>query len=157
MSLSPFTRAGFPEPADELEPLTEKILARRTGLTGAIARFRNGWPIPTRLCAPFAISPRVPASTWTFPGARAIFEAIARLARHPPVVFASVFGLQHAEAGRNVVVVTPTASGKTLCYNLPVLNRLIADPARARYIFSRRKRWPKINCRSSRRGRCHAA
>src|SRR3984893_19373846 len=24
--------------------------------------------------------------------------------------------------GKNVVVVTPTASGKTLCYNLPVLN-----------------------------------
>ena len=39
-------------------------------------------------------------------------------------------------AGRNVVVVTPTASGKTLCYNLPVLNRLIAEPgARAMYLF----------------------
>src|SRR5260370_7621510 len=25
-------------------------------------------------------------------------------------------------AGKNVVIVTPTASGKTLCYNLPVLN-----------------------------------
>ena len=31
--------------------------------------------------------------------------------------------LEHALAGRNVVVVTPTASGKTLCYNLPVLSR----------------------------------
>ena len=39
-------------------------------------------------------------------------------------------------AGRNVVIVTPTASGKTLCYNLPVLNRLIAEPgARAMYLF----------------------
>ena len=28
----------------------------------------------------------------------------------------------HALAGRNVVVTTPTASGKTLCYNVPVLN-----------------------------------
>jgi len=37
---------------------------------------------------------------------------------------------------RNVVVVTPTASGKTLCYNLPVLNSLLADPsARALYLF----------------------
>ena len=44
--------------------------------------------------------------------------------------------VEHAEAGRNVVVVTPTASGKTLCYNLPVLNRLIAEPgARAMYLF----------------------
>ena len=40
------------------------------------------------------------------------------------------------QAGRNVVVVTPTASGKTLCYNLPVLNRLLGDPdARAMYLF----------------------
>ena len=31
---------------------------------------------------------------------------------------------------------TPTASGKTLCYNLPVLNGLLADPnARAMYLF----------------------
>src|SRR5271156_3628418 len=44
--------------------------------------------------------------------------------------------LSHADGGRNVVVVTPTASGKTLCYNLPVLNRLTADPgARAMYLF----------------------
>ncbi len=39
-------------------------------------------------------------------------------------------------AGENVCVVTPTASGKTLCYNVPVLNTLLQDPeARALYIF----------------------
>jgi DEAD/DEAH box helicase domain-containing protein len=38
--------------------------------------------------------------------------------------------------GENVVVVTPTASGKTLCYNLPVLNTLLVEPsARALYLF----------------------
>ncbi len=38
--------------------------------------------------------------------------------------------------GANAVVVTPTASGKTLCYNLPVLNHLTAEPgARAMYLF----------------------
>lgn len=38
--------------------------------------------------------------------------------------------------GENVCVVTPTASGKTLCYNLPVLNRLMENPnARALYLF----------------------
>ena len=37
---------------------------------------------------------------------------------------------------RNVVVVTPTASGKTLCYNLPVLDHLLREPAaRALYLF----------------------
>lgn len=38
--------------------------------------------------------------------------------------------------GRNVCVVTPTASGKTLCYNLPVLDAVARDPtARALYLF----------------------
>jgi len=38
--------------------------------------------------------------------------------------------------GQNVVVVTPTASGKTLCYNLPVLNGLLERrEARALYLF----------------------
>jgi len=37
---------------------------------------------------------------------------------------------------KNVVVVTPTASGKTLCYNVPVLNALIDNPeSRALYLF----------------------
>jgi DEAD/DEAH box helicase domain-containing protein len=41
-----------------------------------------------------------------------------------------------ARAGRNVVVVTPTASGKTLCYNLPVVQRLLEEEdARALYLF----------------------
>ncbi len=38
--------------------------------------------------------------------------------------------------GKNVCVVTPTASGKTMCYNLPVLNRILSEPdARALYLF----------------------
>ncbi len=44
--------------------------------------------------------------------------------------------IQESLAGRNVVVVTPTASGKTLCYNLPVVHALLNDPAaRALYLF----------------------
>ncbi len=42
----------------------------------------------------------------------------------------------HALARRNVVVTTPTASGKTLCYNAPVLSTILRDPsARALYLF----------------------
>ena len=38
--------------------------------------------------------------------------------------------------GRHLVVVTPTASGKTLCYNLPVLQRLLENPERrALYLY----------------------
>ncbi len=37
---------------------------------------------------------------------------------------------------KNVVVVTPTASGKTLCYNLPVIQSILDDPeSRALYLF----------------------
>ncbi len=44
--------------------------------------------------------------------------------------------VEAALAGENVVVVTGTASGKTLCYNLPVLQTLLGDPeARALYLF----------------------
>jgi DEAD/DEAH box helicase domain-containing protein len=40
------------------------------------------------------------------------------------------------ERGRHVVVVTPTASGKTLCYNLPTLQALLDQPdARVLYLF----------------------
>ncbi len=50
--------------------------------------------------------------------------------------------IEAALQGENVVVVTPTASGKTLCYNLPVLNTLLAasrpgapHATRALYLF----------------------
>jgi DEAD/DEAH box helicase domain-containing protein len=43
---------------------------------------------------------------------------------------------QAVRKGRHLVVVTPTASGKTLCYNLPVLQRLLEDPEkRALYVY----------------------
>jgi DEAD/DEAH box helicase domain-containing protein len=41
----------------------------------------------------------------------------------------------HACAGRHTVVVTPTSSGKTLCYNLPVLNAVLGGRAKALYLF----------------------
>ncbi len=44
--------------------------------------------------------------------------------------------LDRVAAGENVAVVTPTASGKTLCYNAPVLDRIVRDrDARALYLF----------------------
>jgi len=43
---------------------------------------------------------------------------------------------QRVAAGEHIVVTTPTASGKTLCYNLPVLDAILKDPsARALYLF----------------------
>ncbi len=44
--------------------------------------------------------------------------------------------IEAVRSGEDVVVVTPTASGKTLCYALPVLQALAEDPsARALFLF----------------------
>src|SRR4051812_21312853 len=46
-----------------------------------------------------------------------------------------VAALEAARARRDLVVVTGTASGKTLCYNLPILESALATGARALYLF----------------------
>jgi DEAD/DEAH box helicase domain-containing protein len=44
--------------------------------------------------------------------------------------------IDHALGGRHVVVITPTASGKTVCYNAPVLHSILQDSSsRALYLF----------------------
>ncbi len=55
---------------------------------------------------------------------------IARLYSH------QARALDLARQGQHLVVTTPTASGKTLCYNLPVLDALLSEPGgRALYLF----------------------
>jgi len=57
-------------------------------------------------------------------------EGITRLYTH------QVEALHHARADRDVLVVTGTASGKSLAYQLPVLETLLRDPeARALFLF----------------------
>jgi DEAD/DEAH box helicase domain-containing protein len=57
-------------------------------------------------------------------------RGIERLYRHQAEAVSQVLGRQ------SVCVVTPTASGKTLCYNLPVLDAILRDDqARALYLF----------------------
>ena len=47
-----------------------------------------------------------------------------------------VQAIEHLRAGRSVVIVTGTASGKTLCYNIPVVETILADPlATALFIY----------------------
>ena len=81
--------------------------------------------------------PQVPAQFAPFPESlddrlrtALVSRGIAQLYTH------QAQSIGHAMAGRNVVVITPTASGKTLCYNAPVLNAILQDPAsRALYLF----------------------
>jgi DEAD/DEAH box helicase domain-containing protein len=57
-------------------------------------------------------------------------RGIARLYTHQAEVW------EHVQNGKNPVIVTGTASGKTLAYNLPVIDRLIREETtRGLYIF----------------------
>ncbi|MES9819418.1 MAG: DEAD/DEAH box helicase [Candidatus Thiodiazotropha sp.] len=56
-------------------------------------------------------------------------RGIERLYTHQAAAWESV------RNGRHTVIVTPTASGKTLCYNLPVLQEVLQTRAKALYLF----------------------
>jgi DEAD/DEAH box helicase domain-containing protein len=57
-------------------------------------------------------------------------RGVERLYRHQAEAFTQ------ARAGRDVVIATPTASGKSLCYNLPILDAMARAPeTRALYLF----------------------
>ncbi len=69
---------------------------------------------------------------WVNPDLASAYAAkgIRRLYTHQAAASEAV------HSGKNVVIVTPTASGKTLCYNLPVLNTILENSdTRALYLF----------------------
>ena len=73
----------------------------------------------------------VPQAPWP-PPIRAVMKSagIKKLYRH------QAEAIDLIRSGRHVIVATPTASGKTLVYDLPVLEHFLADPdATALYIF----------------------
>ena len=75
--------------------------------------------LPERPARFAALEPPVEARVASVIGA----DGIAKLYTHQAEAIA------RARQGRHVVVVTGTASGKTLCYNVPVLESILADPA----------------------------
>jgi DEAD/DEAH box helicase domain-containing protein len=73
-----------------------------------------------------------PMPDWTRPELRAAYAAkgVSQLYSH------QARAAEYSRKGKNFVVVTPTASGKTLCYNLPVINAILENPdTRALYLF----------------------
>src|SRR2546429_6041813 len=81
--------------------------------------------------------PARPASYAAFP-AWVDGRIVATLRRRgiPSLYSHQADALESTHAGKHTVIVTPTASGKTLCYDLPVIDAIATDPsARALYIF----------------------
>ncbi|MBI3472510.1 MAG: DEAD/DEAH box helicase [Candidatus Solibacter usitatus] len=119
---------GFPELA-----LTRQDLS----LESALNHFRTLMERPDPAVRSIRHQPArpgeyLPIPDSVHPSLKAALErrGIRQLYSHQAEAFAQV------QSGRNVVVVTPTASGKTLCYNLPVMDRLLRDPgARAMYLY----------------------
>jgi DEAD/DEAH box helicase domain-containing protein len=122
---------GFPEFSQEL------AVPRKPSLEAVVARFQSAHQEPDSAVRAIHHQPAADGVYAEIPAAvdarlRVALEkrGISRLYAHQADAFDEI------ERGRNVVIPTPTASGKTLCYNLPVLNRLLAEEgARAMYLF----------------------
>ncbi|MGA2215689.1 MAG: DEAD/DEAH box helicase [Bryobacteraceae bacterium] len=113
------------------------VTRRSGGIETSVARFQQWMAVPD---SPIRAIRHQPAREGEFAEIPAGVAAALRdslAARGIPRLYVhQAEAFEQCSAGRNVVVVTPTASGKTLCYNLPVLQRLIDQPAaRAMYLF----------------------
>jgi len=122
---------AFPEFSQEL------AVSSKSSLELVVSRFRAIHQEPDSPVRAFRHEPATAGTFADIPEAidarlRATLEkrGISRLYVHQADAF------DHIQSGKNVVIVTPTASGKTLCYNLPVLNLLLREEgARAMYLF----------------------
>jgi DEAD/DEAH box helicase domain-containing protein len=108
-----------PSPDDPAEALAQQLRrkhqARITGELVIPARAGQYAPLPSDLDARLARALRG--------------RGVQRLYTHQARAWETV------RAGKHTVVVTPTASGKTLCYNLPVLQAAVQDKTKALYMF----------------------
>jgi DEAD/DEAH box helicase domain-containing protein len=122
---------GFPEFSEQ------QALAHQPDVAATVLRFERSMEDPEspvravrRIPARAALTAPIPESVAVELCTALAQRGIADLYSHQAESF------QLLASGKNVVIVTPTASGKTLCYNLPVLNRVLAEPgARAMYLF----------------------
>lgn len=101
-------------------------------LDALVARYRSEEVLTAVKHVPAREAQLRPMPAWVRPELAAAYRAkgIEKLYSHQ----AAAAGL--ARECKNLVVVTPTASGKTLCYNLPVLNAILENTdTRALYLF----------------------
>ena len=108
-----------PTPADPAAALAAQLRSQYAGrITGELsmpARAGQYAPLPSDLDPGLATALRK--------------RGVERLYTHQAAAWEAV------QAGRHTVIVTPTASGKTLCYNLPVLQAALREQSKALYLF----------------------
>ncbi len=123
--------------------MPESLAVRRVGMSTAITRVHevldgfasrdhNGEILTAVRHFPAREAQWADFPAWVHPDLASAYAAkgIRRLYTHQAAAAEAV------HAGKNVVIVTPTASGKTLCYNLPVLNATLENSdSRALYLF----------------------
>ena len=121
--------AGF----GSLDPSAGSSLARvREVLDTFASRDTNGEVLTAVRYFPAREAQWAEFPSWVHADLVAAYEAkgIRKLYTHQAIAAEAV------HSGKNVVAVTPTASGKTLCYNLPILNSILENTdTRALYLF----------------------
>jgi DEAD/DEAH box helicase domain-containing protein len=114
--LAPSREPTATDPCEELaRRLRAQYADRITGELVVPARDGHYSPLPAGL------DPRLAAALHA--------RGVERLYTHQGAAWEAV------QAGKHTVIVTPTASGKTLCYNLPVLQTALQSQAKALYLF----------------------
>src|SRR6202140_716779 len=111
---------------------TSSITRVREVLDGFALRDRDGEILTAVRHFPARAAQWAQFPAWVHKDLRAAYKAkgIERLYSHQAAA------VEAAHEGKNIVIVTPTASGKTLCYNLPVLNAILENSdSRALYLF----------------------
>ena len=112
--------------------LSELAMRKPSGVRDFLAELKKSDSVSGYHCIPAREPKLVDLPAELDPSVRSALagRGIQKLYSHQALSFG------HAQTGKNVVVVTPTASGKTLCYNLPVLQRIARNAdARALYLY----------------------
>ena len=121
------------EAAGQMGPVEELGEVGPLGLRPMVARLkgRYGERISGELVQPAIAARYADLPAGLHPGLTKALAArgVDRLYSHQRAVWDLV------RSGEHAVVATPTASGKTLCYNLPVLDAVLRGGAKALYLF----------------------
>jgi len=116
-----------------MEKRAERAIVRVEEVLGSFAeRDWNGEVLTAVRRFPARAAEYAEWPEWVSESLRQVYRAkgIARPYSHQAAAAEAV------HAGQNVVIVTPTASGKTLCYNLPVIDAILKnEDTRALYLF----------------------